>query len=232
MIRHGQAAFHDADNPLTGTGELQARRLGAFWARLRVLFDEVYVGPRSRHTGTAAIVGACYAEAGMPWPAPAEREEFDEHQVVRMLTLPNGRFMRRSDVRGLAEQVESAATPAERERAFWSLFEAGIKLWIDGVPEASEVETWPDFRRRVGRALDALCKGGGRGRRIAVITSIGPIVIALQRALSCADHTAEAMGWHIRNASVTQFLFSGDRFTLEMFNALPHLDDPQLWTYR
>jgi hypothetical protein len=35
-----------------------------------------------------------------------------------------------------------------------------------------------------------------------------------------------------RNASLTGFLASGERFTLSTFNAHPHLDEDSLLTYR
>jgi hypothetical protein len=38
--------------------------------------------------------------------------------------------------------------------------------------------------------------------------------------------------WMSRNCSYSEFLFSGERFTLSAFNAFPHLDDPALLTYR
>jgi hypothetical protein len=38
--------------------------------------------------------------------------------------------------------------------------------------------------------------------------------------------------WMSRNASFTEFLSSGERFTLSTFNAHPHLEDESLLTYR
>jgi hypothetical protein len=35
-----------------------------------------------------------------------------------------------------------------------------------------------------------------------------------------------------RNCSYSEFVFSGDRFTLSTFNSFQHLDDPALLTYR
>jgi hypothetical protein len=56
--------------------------------------------------------------------------------------------------------------------------------------------------------------------------------VSLQLALGCADRTAFDLGWRLRNASITDFVFSGQRLTLEGFNAYPHLEDTSLWTYR
>jgi hypothetical protein len=35
-----------------------------------------------------------------------------------------------------------------------------------------------------------------------------------------------------QNSSFNEFLFSRERFTLSSFNAVPHLDDPAIQTYR
>ena len=40
------------------------------------------------------------------------------------------------------------------------------------------------------------------------------------------------LAWMVRNAAWSEFVFSGDRFTLSTFNAFPHLDEPRLLTYR
>jgi hypothetical protein len=36
----------------------------------------------------------------------------------------------------------------------------------------------------------------------------------------------------VRNCSLTEFMFSHDRMSLDSFNAIPHLEDPALRTYR
>ena len=63
------------------------------------------------------------------------------------------------------------------------------------------------------------------------MTSVGPIAVSVQRALRCADDVALELGWRLWNGSLTEFVFSADRFTLDVFNALPHLARSD-WTYR
>jgi hypothetical protein len=38
--------------------------------------------------------------------------------------------------------------------------------------------------------------------------------------------------WLVRNSACSEFLFSGDRFSLLSFNAVPHITEPALLTYR
>jgi hypothetical protein len=57
----------------------------------------------------------------------------------------------------------------------------------------------------------------------------------LQKALSLSDLEAIDLAWQVRNASVSTFKFSEDRFTLASYNSVAHLElqrDPSLITYR
>ena len=66
---------------------------------------------------------------------------------------------------------------------------------------------------------------------MAVFTSGGVIGTAVRLALDAPDRMALEVNWRVRNCSLTEFVFTKDRFTLDSFNALPHLEDPALWTY-
>ena len=65
VVRHGQASFDAEDyDQLSGRGVDQARLLGAYWAGLKLTFDQVYLGPRRRHQQTLDAVAAVYRERG------------------------------------------------------------------------------------------------------------------------------------------------------------------------
>jgi broad specificity phosphatase PhoE len=65
-----------------------------------------------------------------------------------------------------------------------------------------------------------------------VFTSGGVIGLAVQTALDAPAAQALAINWRVRNASLTEFTFGKGRLAFDCFNALPHLDDPALRTYR
>jgi broad specificity phosphatase PhoE len=65
-----------------------------------------------------------------------------------------------------------------------------------------------------------------------LFTSGGFIGSAVQRTLSGPVRTALELSWRIRNGSLTEFVFTRDRCTLDSFNTVPHLENPDLWTYR
>ena len=51
----------------------------------------------------------------------------------------------------------------------------------------------------------------------------------MQTVLRAPEPMAIELNWRIRNCSLTEFLFSGDRVSLDAFNATPHLGEV---TYR
>jgi hypothetical protein len=67
---------------------------------------------------------------------------------------------------------------------------------------------------------------------VAAFTSGGFIGVSVQLALSAPDRSGLEVNWRVRNCSLTGFLFSGGRLSLDTFNAIPHLDDPALRTFR
>src|SRR5438552_3423671 len=96
---------------------------------------------------------------------------------------------------------------------------------------AAGVEAFAAFRERVGRGLRRVMDVQGSGRRVAVFTSGGVIGTAARLALDAPDRMALEVNWRVRNCSLTEFVFTKGRFTLDSFNALPHLEDPAHWTY-
>ena len=68
-------------------------------------------------------------------------------------------------------------------------------------------------------------------RRVAVFTSGGPIGVAVMTALGAPDRRALELNWRTRNASLTHFLFSGGKISLDGFNATPHLR-PEMESFR
>ena len=234
LVRHGQASFLEQDyDKLSAVGETQARLLGEHWARSGACFHRVYSGPRSRQTETARIVGEEYKNAGVTWPQVQVIQEFDEYAGDSVLdaSLP-GLAENDPDIRGLQQAFLGAATSAEKHRTFQKLFEVVIGRWVAGEITVENVESWAEFSVRVGRGLSQISANGSRGEDVAIFTSGGPIGIAMQRALDLSARNALKTAWMVRNCSYSEFLFSGDRFTLSSFNASPHLDDASLLTYR
>lgn len=234
LVRHGQASFLEQNyDRLSATGERQARLLGEYWSHRRMAFPYVYSGPRSRQIETARIVGEIYKDAGLPWPEVQIMQEFDEYrgEWVMESSLPE-LVDRDPHVRDLQQAFLNASSPREKHKTFQRLFEVVIGKWVSGEVHVENIESWPEFCARVQRGLSLVCSANGSREDVAVFSSGGPIGVSLQRALDLSSENTLKVAWMARNCSITEFLFSGERFTLSSFNAFPHLDDPSLLTYR
>src|SRR5271168_3484114 len=86
LVRHGQASFLERDyDRLCANGEAQSRLLGEYWSQRRVVFSNVYSGPRVRQRETARIVAEAYRNAGLGFPASVVMSEFDEYQAETVM---------------------------------------------------------------------------------------------------------------------------------------------------
>jgi broad specificity phosphatase PhoE len=234
LVRHAQASFLEPDyDKLSPTGETQARLLGEYWASRSIVFDGVYSGPRVRQIDTAEIVAGAFRQMGAVFAERAVMEEFDEYQGEDVLRKSVPELLDTdARIRDLHHAFQSAVTPGEKRTTFQRMFEAVVTKWVDGEIPLRDVESWPEFCARVNRGLSKLTSSKTRGERVVIFSSGGPIGVAMQRALNLSPRDTLRVTWMSRNCSYSEFLCSGERFTLSAFNAFPHLDDPSLLTYR
>jgi broad specificity phosphatase PhoE len=234
LVRHGQASFLQQNyDKLSALGETQVRLLGEYWARRNVLFDRACMGPCIRQKDTAKLMSEEYHKAGLKFPESLVLPEFNEYQAETVLAQSLPRLLEDSvRIRELHSACRTSASPGEQRGSFQKLFEAVIAEWVRGAIALPGVETWPEFCSRVNLGLSKFLARDSHGEKVAIVTSGGPIAVAMQRALKLSpQHTLE-ISWMSRNCSWSEFLYSGDRFTLSAFNAHPHLNDAALLTYR
>jgi broad specificity phosphatase PhoE len=231
LVRHAQASLFAANyDELSELGREQSRLLGEYWVRRRIDFDEVYCGPRARQQQTAEIVGAVYTQAGRRWPEPVVLPELDEYDFGSLLRnlAPVLSDQDAAFAELLARHRRDESGP-DRVRDFQKMFTALTQYWVTATVEG--IEAFPAFRERVARGLRRVTEAPGSGRRVALFTSAGFIGTAVRLALDAPDRTALELNWRVRNCSLTEFVFTKNRFTLDSFNTIPHLEDPTLWTY-
>ncbi|MBW3655493.1 MAG: histidine phosphatase family protein, partial [Gemmatimonadetes bacterium] len=87
--------------------------------------------------------------------------------------------------------------------------------------------SYSDFVAGVAGALDHV-RANHYGQKVLVVTSGGPISTAVGHVLGTSAETTIELNLRIRNTSVTEFAFTPKRHMLVCFNALPHLDAPDL----
>ena len=231
MVRHGQASLHSDDyDQLSSKGVKQSRHLGLHWAEQKLLFDQVYFGPRRRHRQTMDAVAAVYKEHGLPWPKPNLLEGLDEHfgQHVMLRALPE---MMKSDptVRDLVARFKEGDRSELPQ--YLKLFQKVTRSWVRGELHMPGLEAWHEFRGRIHGALDHLMAAGSGRKKVLAFTSGGPIAASMGRALGIDDEKTLELSYIVRNATCAEFLFSQKRFSVLTFNAVPHLEDDDLVTY-
>jgi broad specificity phosphatase PhoE len=199
LVRHAQSTtFETNSDRLTAAGEQQAICLGQYWRAQDIRFDEVYAGTLQRHTRTAELAG--FGE----FTATSDFNEYDAQGILRA----NPQYAPAADNRQLQKQ-----------------FETMMPLWIAGHLESPGVESWTAFHERVRHGLRSIIESDKPTRRVVVFTSGGPIGVAVQTVLQAPEPIAIEVNWRIKNCSLTEFVFTRGRISLDTFNATPHLNE-------
>jgi len=224
LVRHGQAAaFTSQSDRLTQLGREQVSHLAAYWRSRNVAFDEVICGSLRRQIETAEILSQGVIRQADHF------NEYDAGAILQflapMLRERDERFAR------LWRQWEEGSETPDQNRHFQRMFEVLLGHWLEETITHPKVESWLNFRARVTRGLKLILNDPRPSRRVLVCTSGGPIGVAVQAALQAPPRAALELNWRVRNSSITEFLFSGNRLSLDLFNATPHLK-PALVTFR
>jgi broad specificity phosphatase PhoE len=236
LVRHGQASFGAANyDKLSELGERQMRALGKYWVDWGLKIDAVYSGTLDRQTKSAACAQEAFLAAHKKFPDPVIVPDLNEYETRHLLGASISTVLaEHPEIAKLAKEL-SASGPvdlAANKKAFQKIFAAAMDLWVDEKLSLPGMETWRQFTTRVNAGIDRVIKEQASGKTVAVFTSGGPVSAAVQRAMKCDDKTALELGWVIANGSITEFRFSGDKFSLATFNATPHLSEPALVSYR
>jgi len=199
LVRHAQSAtFEEDSDRLTLVGERQARALGEFWRQRGVRFDEAYCGEFTRHRQTAELAGFSQ------YIATSDFNEYDAGGILRSAGV---------------------VAPPKDNRELQTRFDALMPQWLAGTLQSPDIESWRGFSGRVRRAIRNIIGAEGTSRRVVVFTSGGPIGLTVQTVVGAPDAMALELNWRIRNCSLTEFVFSGGRISLDSFNATPHLNE-------
>jgi broad specificity phosphatase PhoE len=230
LVRHGQArSFEQDSDRLSEPGEQQARRLGQWLKDCGVRIGEVWSGSLVRQSRTAHIAGQAFAAN---WPEVRTDARWNEYDAPGVLAKAAPLLAAQDPAFSLLLEAAKAHrhTP-EANRHFQRMFEVLMNRWAAGEIEAPGVESWQAFQTRVREALREIAAGPGEGRSVLIVSSGGPIATAVQTVLEAPPRMALDLNWRMRNTSITEFLFTRGRVTLDLFNATPHLD-PSLISYR
>jgi broad specificity phosphatase PhoE len=233
LIRHGQAGTRDDYDRLSPLGEEQAQCLARYFLREGIEFDCMIAGGLQRQQQTAAIVREVYADAGFPLPElkiDPRWSEFDLDQVYAgiapQIAARDEAF--RAHYEEMLELVRSGDGAIHRR---WTEADTQVvRAWIEQ-QYPFEGESWEAFLGRVHEAFrDAL---RGAARRTAVFTSATPAAIAVASSFgSRAPQQIMRLAGAAINTNFTVFDVRDGSPGLVCFNAVPHLEEPRLRTFR
>jgi len=211
LVRHGQASFGADDyDQLSELGHRQSVRLGEYFAHQGVVCDSLIAGTLRRHKQTLAgiLQGMNRAGEHLAWEG---LNEYDSEAVIGAIH---------------PHKLEKPTSP-EMYRHHFRLLRDGLAQWMAGVVSPRGMPSYADFVAGVSGALDHV-RANHYGQKVLVVTSGGPISTAVGHVLGTSAETTIELNLRIRNTSVTEFVFTPKRHMLLTFNALPHLDAPDL----
>jgi broad specificity phosphatase PhoE len=218
LIRHAQASYGEADyDRLSPRGCDQARALGRHLASARL--DQIYRGPHVRHAQTAQYA----AEQAGGLPEPTILDDLAEYPAFAMLH----HFMPRlvSEDPRFAQLSETPTRELANEA-----FHMVLGRWMRDEWQVPDVERVDAFSARVQRGLDRILHDVAAGARIGVVTSAGPIGVAIGLVFGASAHHMVKTSLVIRNASISElkfrtrdFAWHPERVSLLSFNSIHHL---------
>ena len=213
FVRHGQASFFkDNYDQLSPKGVQQAQALSQYFSAHSLSLSQGITGTLQRQIDTFNLLSESQAEI----PHIVNRH-FDEHhgpQVVRKLW---------------PEDVPQSPSPQERKvfmKKYFQFFEDTLRDWVLGrIPEKQleGIEPWPIFKEKVVQGISEVLDQCQKGENVVVVSSGGPVAVAVGYALNLTDVKTMELSWNIANSSITEFLYSKGRFSLKSFNTTPHL---------
>ena len=233
LIRHGQAGPRHQYDALSELGHRQVRLLGEHLAAQRTEFTAVFIGGLERQKSTTAAVAEAYREAAVPFPEIIEEplwDEFDLGAVYQALAHPLGnddpKF--KTEYEEMMRLIENGDDAVHRNHNYCDI--AVVRAWIEEkYPYVGE--SWQEFRSRAAAPLKKLL-GYGPGEKIAIFTSATPIGVWMGQALKLADRQIWRLAGATYNSGLTTLRVAEDDLRVFSFNALPHLPDPAMWSFR
>lgn len=216
FVRHGQASFLKKDyDQLSSLGHEQALHLGQYWATSGIHLDQVYTGRLKRQKETAH--GCLF---GMTQDlSDKEHYGYDEHEGPAIVKAYY------PDLFHLEKEIHPEDFDKYRREFYGTYFKLAIP-WVNNELDQEklfEIESWSTFRSRFREAFYHTLDNCLSGSTVAIFTSGGPVGAAVGEALALDDEKTIQLGWQVKNASFTEFLYSRGKLSLVSFNETPHL---------
>lgn len=224
LMRHGQGSmFSNNYDQLSEFGARQCELLARFWKDRGVGFDRIVLGPARRHQQTYDAMAGCLE--GIPLEVSRSWDELPLALMQHGMPLLLQKEPRYAP---LADPSKRITSPEDLE-PYIEMFRTLIIMWVNGQVKAEGLETFEEFHWRTSHAVnDVFQEAIESGTNTLVITSAGPIAVAVQSSLGARTESVYDLMWNSYNGSFSEFRAMQTRMVLHSFNAYPHLQDELL----
>lgn len=208
IVRHGQAAFGEADyDRLSDLGRQQSRWLGEYFLNRGVRFSRAIAGDLSRQQDTAREILETMGQTDLDLLTHSGLNEYDGQSVYAAYTGNQDQHLhQQSDYKD-----------------YWRTFRQAYEAWIDGgLPDA--VESWAEFNQRIADALELAQQDVAKGDAVLITTSGGVIGSTMTRVLGTPGHAAVDLNFQVRNTAFCEMLATRRGPRLISYNTIPHLE--------
>lgn len=211
LMRHGQASFGAARyDALSELGQAQARATGQWMRKQGLQLNAVLHGPRQRQADTAALL---LDESG--------------YEIPRNQTTALDEFAEGEEIFSAAEQLLGRSMELDAGRARLEVlrdYDATCRAWANGEVLIPGRNSLSDFRAQLRDWLHAHTQTQQTaGQLEVVVTSAGSIAALVCEVMGLPDASWYSLLRVIRNASLTEVLYSKGKVSLLSFNGVNHL---------
>jgi broad specificity phosphatase PhoE len=214
LVRHGQASFGAADyDQLSTLGARQCECLGQWFKAHGVRFDAVFTGTLKRHAQSLTAIEAGLGQTHEVQARP-ELNEYDSHALIRSVHD------------GVLPTVSNAA----EARVHFQLLRQGLTRWMQGQTSPEGMPRFAAFVAGIDATLAQVRERHTRDK-VLIVSSGGPISMAIGHLLGMPPEAVIELNLHLRNSAVCELRMTTRRFNLVTFNTLPHLNEPRHSTW-
>ena len=224
FVRHAQAGARHNYDVLSDLGRGQVAKLADYFKKEGINAAAVISGRPLRQRETAEALGG----------ATIIDSAWDEFDLSALYTSIASRLLVDHD--GFSADHDEmhrdlAADPHKTSRAVARCDQTVIRAWITDRYSDASCQRWADFKEGVLDGIERL-RQYGSGERVVIFTSAGPIGTAVGYALGCNDEQVLPLMAVMYNTGITTIRLGESDTTLFTFNALPHLEERSLRSFR
>ena len=213
LVRHAQASYGTDDyDRLSELGHRQARWLGEYFRFRGLSFDRVICGAMRRHQQTANGIFQDMERADGDLDTDPGWDEFDFEAIIQAY---------------VRQHPEARPAPGAPVQSFTRLLRDALETWSEDRLADPLPERWSEFEERVLRSLQSTTAGTGKKHRVLLVSSGGPISMALRHVLQAPAGAMVHMNLQLRNTGISQLYFNSRSMHFSGFNHVPHLDHPE-----